>query len=278
MKVTLWGTRGSIAAPGPETIRYGGNTSCVSVECRDSRAVVVLDAGTGLRRLGQSLSGKADQIHLLLTHLHMDHIQGLGFFGPLYDPDVEVHLWGPPSPTLDLHARLSRYLSAPLFPVRLRELPCRLLLHDVPEKPFAVGPFTVTGNLVCHPGATVGFRVEKEGKSLAYIPDHEPALGNPGFPGPAEWTSGWALAREADLLLHDAQYLPEEYAQHAGWGHSTLEHCADFARLARAKRTVTFHHDPNHVDDQLDAALADVKRSRPGLDLVAGTEGAVLEV
>src|SRR5882724_473073 len=130
MHVMLWGTRGSVAAPGPETARYGGNTSCVEVRGSDG-TVLVLDAGTGIRRLGPSLVS-LKRLDLLLTHLHMDHIQGLGFFSPLYDSGVEVHIWGPASTTADLRTRLMRYLSPPLFPVHLRDLPCQLSLHEVP--------------------------------------------------------------------------------------------------------------------------------------------------
>jgi phosphoribosyl 1,2-cyclic phosphodiesterase len=135
---TLWGIRGSLATPGPETVRYGGNTACLEVRGADG-TLVVLDAGTGIRRLGAAVGPEVRRLDLLLTHLHMDHIQGLGFFAPLYRPGLEVHIWGPHSATLDLHGRLTRYLSPPLFPVRLRDLPCQLTLHDVPLTPFALG-------------------------------------------------------------------------------------------------------------------------------------------
>ena len=147
MIAKLWGTRGSIAAPGTETARYGGNTSCVEVR-GSAGTLLVLDAGTGIRRLGAHLES-ARRVDVLLTHLHMDHIQGLGFFGPLDQPGREVHIWGPPSTTLDLGARLSRYLSPPLFPVRLRDLPCRLTLHDVPlERVRAAFYYVRSGRLV----------------------------------------------------------------------------------------------------------------------------------
>ena len=177
MRVKLWGTRGSLATPGPDTARYGGNTSCVEVRGAGG-TVLVLDAGTGIHRLGASLPPDLKRVDILLTHLHMDHIQGLGFFAPLYRDDAEVHIWGPASSTQSLHARLKRYLSPPLFPVRLSELTCKLSFHEVPCGEVDIGEFRVSSALVCHPGPTVGYRiVSGEGRVLTYLPDHEPALG-----------------------------------------------------------------------------------------------------
>jgi ribonuclease BN (tRNA processing enzyme) len=278
MRVTLWGTRGSLASPGPETVRYGGNTSCVEV-CGADGTRLVLDAGTGIRRLGGTIGPEAGRVDLLLTHLHMDHIQGLGFFRPLDEPDQEVHIWGPPSTTLDLRARLSRYLSPPLFPVRLRELPCRLTLHDVPLEGFEIGALRISVAPVCHPGPTVGYRISEGDVSVAYLPDHEPALGARQFPDSPEWTSGYDLAAGVDLLIHDSQFSPAEYAQRAGWGHSTVAHALQFAARAGVKRLVTFHHDPGHDDATLDR-LIDEARSGGELpfELIAGTEGARFEL
>ena len=278
MQVTLWGTRGSLAAPGPETVRYGGNTSCVEVR-GPGNALVVLDAGTGIQRLGATLRGGEGRIDLLLTHLHMDHIQGLGFFEPLYDPAREIHIWGPPSPTLDLRTRLARYLSPPLFPVRLRDLPCRLTLHNVPPERFEVGGLEIEAALVCHPGSTVGYRISDGRHALAYLPDHEPALGVRGFPGPREWTSGYDLAAEVDLLIHDAQYTTEEYRARIGWGHSAIRDAIAFAGLAGARRLIPFHHDPTHDDAMLDRLDRAVRASSDlPFGIVAGVEGATLEV
>lgn len=152
----------------------------------------------------------------------MDHLQGLGFFGLLYRPEVEVHLWGPPSTTEHLQARLVRYLSPALFPVRLRELPCRLMLHDVPLGRFRIGGLELEADLVCHPGPTVGYRVWDPHATLAYIPDHEPALGAQRFPPAPEWTSGFALAERADLLIHDTQYRDKKYPHFVRWGRLPL--------------------------------------------------------
>jgi len=272
VRVTLWGTRGSVAAPGPETVRYGGNTSCVEVRGADG-TLLVLDAGTGIRRLGGRV-GPELRVDLLLSHLHMDHIQGLGFFRPLDEPGQDVHVWGPPSTTLDLRARLSRYLSPPLFPVRVRDLPCRLTLHDVPLERFAIGGLTVTAALVCHPGPTVGYRITDGTASCAYLPDHEPALGARHFPGAPDWTSGFDLAAGADLLIHDAQYSDAEYPQRVGWGHSSILHTLRFAEATGVKRLVTFHHDPGNDDRTLDRLLEEARGSTDlPFQLIPGTEG-----
>ena len=277
MKVRLWGTRGSVAAPGAETARFGGNTACVEVRARDG-TVVVLDAGTGIRPLGVALGRSVGRVDVLLTHLHMDHIQGLGFFGPLYDPNVETHLWGPGAAALPLRTRLSRYLSPPLFPVHLRDLP-RLVLHDVPTEPFAVGGLRIAADRVCHPGFTVGYRIAEDGATVAYMTDHEPALGVPRFPLNGEWTSGYDLARDVDLLVHDAQYTLDEYRERVGWGHSAIDHALEFARLAGARHLVTFHHDPAHDDDAIERLTRAATSAVPvACRVTAGAEGAVFAV
>lgn len=277
MRIRLWGTRGSLASPGADTARYGGNTSCVEVR-GSAGTVVVIDAGTGIRALGAAMAGTVGRVDVLLSHLHMDHIQGLGFFRPLFDLAVETHLWGPATSVADLRMRLIRYLSPPLFPVHLRDLP-RLVLHALPSEPFQLGELRVTAEPICHPGVTVGYRIEGDGGVFTYLSDHEPALGVSRFPMPADWTSGYALARDADVLLHDAQYGATDYGDHVGWGHSAIEHALAFATLVHARHLVTFHHDPSHSDDDIDRmTAAAVATVGPSYRVTAGAEGAEFEI
>ena len=277
MNVVLRGVRGSLPSPRPETARYGGNTACVEVRAAPD-TVCVLDAGTGIRAVGgknaSGENGSLRRVDVLLSHLHMDHILGLGFFRPLYQPGLEVHLWGPPSATQSLHARLTRYLSPPLFPVRLRDLPCRLELHDAPRGPFEIPGLSVMANLVCHPGPTLGYRLEgADGGVLTYISDHEPALGSGKVGGPSMWMSGYDLAKGANVLIHDAQYTDEEYPSHVGWGHSSISHALAFAELADVERLIPFHHDPDHEDEMLDELYASDRTQQHRFEIAPAREG-----
>ena len=276
----FWGTRGSLPTAGPDTVRYGGNTSCVEVRSSDDDdEVIVLDAGTGIRRLGTALAPDTRRVDVLLTHLHMDHIQGLGFFDALFRPGLDVHIWGPRSTTMEMGRRLARYLSPPLFPIRIVDLECQLELHDVPLGQFRVGGLTVTAALVCHPGPTVGYRIHDRSGSIAYLPDHEPALGVAHFPGEPAWTSGFALADGVDLLIHDAQYSLSEYRTHVGWGHSAMDHAVAFAGVAEVGRLVGFHHDPGHDDEELDALFEHGAALAHGsVPITPAMEGDVLPV
>jgi phosphoribosyl 1,2-cyclic phosphodiesterase len=279
MKVRLWGTRGSLPSGAPENVRYGGNTSCVEV--RGEGSCLVLDAGTGVRRAGAAIDpDSVKRVDILLTHLHMDHIQGLGFFRPLYQEGMEVHIWGPASRRLDLRMRLTKYLSPPLFPVPLRDLPCKWELHDVRVgEPFEIGSLRITADFVAHPGATLGYRIEERSISLVYLPDHEPALGRDDIPEDRSWLSGFRLAEGADLLLHDSQYFAEEYAEKIGWGHSTVDQSLAFAGATAVKRLVTFHHDPWHSDTVLDKLHNSLRKNCAlPFELIAGQEGTVLQL
>jgi phosphoribosyl 1,2-cyclic phosphodiesterase len=256
MRAKIWGCRGSLAAPGPDTVRYGGNTSCIEVRTSDD-AVIVLDAGTGARALGLQLAHEGIRtIHLLLTHLHLDHLEGLGFFSPLWDPTVDLHVWGPPSPMESLGQRIARYLSPPLFPVHLHDVPSKPVFHDATEEPWQIGSATVTAASISHSGPTVGYRIEDGGAALAYLPDHEPMRGLSVENIDPSWISGHSLTNKVDVLLHDAQYTEEEYPDRVGWGHSSVSHVVTYARIARAKRLLMTHHDPLHTDADLEENLA----------------------
>jgi phosphoribosyl 1,2-cyclic phosphodiesterase len=260
VKIQVWGTRGSLAAPGPTTVRYGGNTSCVSVTLEDG-TVLVLDAGSGIRGLGLALGAHPEvPIHIFLTHLHLDHLQGLAFFDPFWTPGVEIHLWGPPSATQALDERVARYLGPPLFPIHLNDVPSHVTFHDVPNEPVAVGSAMVRAGGVSHQGPTVGYRIDEGVRSVAYIPDHEPSLGIDLTTLDVSWLSGYDLLDGADVAFHDAQYFDEEYDAHLGWGHSAVSHTVAMGRRANVRQLVLFHHDPGHSDDDLDRLLLDAVR------------------
>jgi phosphoribosyl 1,2-cyclic phosphodiesterase len=281
VRVTIWGCRGSIPTPGPETIGYGGNTSCLEVS-PDDETVIVFDAGTGIRVLGDELERRSvRRIQLFLTHLHLDHLEGLRFFAPMWDDRVELDIWGPPSPLLGLRDRIARSFSPPLFPVDLGEVPARLTFHDTPREPWRVGSVLLRAGFVVHPGPTVGYRVETNGAALAYIPDHEPALAGAIAARSRDWISGCAIAADADVVFHDAQYSEAEYAEHVGWGHSSIAHAVAFGQAAGARKLVLFHHDPSHSDRRLEDLEAEARALagvNGGTEPVLAREGMVLDL
>ncbi|MDO9374309.1 MAG: MBL fold metallo-hydrolase [Bacteroidota bacterium] len=264
MKISLKGVRGSIPTTGAETSIYGGNTSCTVVT--EDNWLLVVDAGSGLQKVSTD-QFSVKRVDILLTHLHFDHIQGLGFFPALFDASTEVHIWGPASATQSLHSRLSRYLSPPLFPVLIRDLPCAIVMHDIENTDFEIGPFKIKSQYVIHPGPTVGFRIENHRSTFVYIPDHEPALGLKGLPKDKKWMSGFDLAIGADLLLHDAQYTEEEYHQKVGWGHSSMEDAVRFGEMAGVQRLLLAHHDPTHKDSMLEEHFKVLQHKFPGLSM-----------
>jgi phosphoribosyl 1,2-cyclic phosphodiesterase len=277
MKITLWGVRGSIPTINPYTRVYGGNTSCVEVE--EDGCLLVLDAGSGITNLNFSDSLQYKRIDILLTHLHIDHIQGLGFFRPLFDPAKEVHIWGPHTTMQSLRTRLGRYFSPPLSPVYFRDLSCQLFIHEIDNSTFEIGPFKVQSRYVIHPGPTVGFRVESKRGVFTYIPDHEPALGRVGLQHDTRWLSGSDLVQGADILLHDAQYTTEEYNARKGWGHSAMEDALEFASLTGVKRLLLSHHDPMHSDARLDEMFATLReRTSVNFTFEMAVEGSRIEM
>jgi phosphoribosyl 1,2-cyclic phosphodiesterase len=240
--------------------------------------ILALDAGTGIRRLGAAIDPSVERVDILLTHLHMDHIQGLGFFAPFFRPSGEIHVWGPASATMKLRSRLTRYLSPPLFPVRIRDLDARIELHDAPDEPVSIGGFEVIAQHVIHPGPTVGYRISADGASVAYLPDHEPALGAGEFPEEPRWTSGFDLASGVDLLIHDGQYSDQERRGRVGWGHSSVSEAVAFGELANVRRLILFHHDPSHSDAVLDELTEAARARGASIEVVAGREGARYEL
>jgi phosphoribosyl 1,2-cyclic phosphodiesterase len=279
IRVRYWGARGSIPAPRAEMALHGGNTSCVELTLSDGTEVI-LDAGTGICDLGRARERGSKPVHLLLTHLHLDHIQGLMFFEPLFDPRCEVRVSGPIAFGGSLLNRLARYISAPLAPIEIRELPATVSFHEIPTGKFQIGPATVEAAFVNHRGPTLGFRITDGDVSIAYIPDHEPALGQDLSRSAPPWISGYDLARDVDLLIHDAQYTGEEYAGRVGWGHSATEHVVDFARHCGARRLVLFHHDPLHDDPAIRAMTQAAQASMDGAvdEVTAAREGESVEV
>jgi phosphoribosyl 1,2-cyclic phosphodiesterase len=280
MRATIWGSRGTLASPGPETVRYGGQTSCISVELSDG-SLVILDAGTGIRPFGMSLAGASPRrVDLLITHLHTDHIEGLRFFTPFWDPSLEFRIWGPPAPLRNLEQRMAPFFAPPFFPVHLHNVPSRPSFLEVPTEPWTIGSAVITAELIKHPGPSVGYRIEEAGRTLAYLPDHEPGLGADLASIEAGWISGLSLARDADVLVHDGQYTTAEYDIRVGWGHSSTIDAVTFAQRAGARRLALFHHDPFHGDDQLEEMLADVRllASDHSPDVELAYEGQTFEL
>jgi phosphoribosyl 1,2-cyclic phosphodiesterase len=280
MRVRFWGARGSIPAPGPETMAVGGNTSCVQVTGQDGTELI-LDAGSGIRELRPEDVGHAKRLHILLTHLHLDHIQGLLFFAPLFDPEAQIVVWGPPG-RVPLRRRLARYLSDPLSPIEIGELPARVSFENAPVDGWHVGELELKAALVAHRGPTLGYRITERDRSLCYIPDHEPGLGVELTSAPANWISGHSLARGATALIHDAQYSDREYVSRCGWGHSSISDTVAFTARADPGRLLLFHHDPTHDDRTLELLVEQAAEQAAGLGVDGGIrlarEGQAFEI
>src|SRR3954447_6674965 len=263
MRARIWGCRGSLATPGESTIRYGGNTTCVELRTA-SGAVVVLDAGTGIRALGAQLAAeRVRELDLLLTHLHLDHIEGLGFLAPLFDPECTVRIHGPRPRQGTLAETIAGYLSPPFFPVPFERFDAAISFVEVERDSWELDGLHVASAPVRHPGPTLAYRLTEGARSLAFVPDNEPGL---------DPTSGLEIAGGADVLLHDAQYTDEEYGTRVGWGHTSGSHLLRYLDEAEPARAVMFHHDPTHDDAQLERMLA--AADRDGLEL--GHEGLEL--
>ncbi len=287
MQVRFWGTRGSIATPGPATVRYGGNTSCVEVRS-DSGALILIDCGTGAHALGQALQeqAKACSGHILISHTHWDHIQGLPFFAPLFVEGNEWHIYGPRGLNQSLRDVLAGQMEYAYFPVALNAFAAKVHYHEVVEGGFSIGDMRVETQYLNHPALTVGYRIEADGATLVYASDHEPHNAEAGH-GHVETVEGGDVAhaafiRDADLLIHDAQYTAAEYPAKIGWGHSTIEYVIDMAAAANVRQVALYHHDPARTDDALDALVAAAREraANAGSPLIVSgaAEGSVIEL
>ena len=265
MEVRFWGTRGSLPTPGPQTVRFGGNTVCVEVRTGAGH-VFIFDCGTGARPLGDALTAQAPvSASILFSHTHWDHIQGFPFFTPAFDPRNTIALYGPQGGR-SLHETLARQMELSYFPVALNQLPATLSYTDLGEGAHTVGGARIVAQYLNHPAVTLGYRVEADGAAVVYACDHEPFGGalwrTDAAPGPLESILHEGDRRhahflaDADLVIHDAQYTPEEYRWRKSWGHSTFEYVVELACTAGVKRLALTHHDPSHDD----ATVAEIER------------------
>ena len=292
-RVKFWGVRGSIASPGPSTVFYGGNTSCLEV--RADGEIIVLDAGTGIRALGLALSqefnGTPMNLTLLLTHTHWDHIQGFPFFVPAYNPKNTVRILGYEGARQGLAATLGTQMESPYFPVGMKELPGNITIEELRDMEFTVGKVQVRAMFVNHPGICVGYRLHTGGGDIVFIPDNEPFHRMRRQP---EGADAKALEfaeqqdakliefiRGADVLVIDAQYDREEYEQRVGWGHACIDDVAEMAVRAEVKQLFLFHHDPTHDDERISRMLAHARQiaaQQKGFETIVDAAREGLEV
>ena len=259
--IRFWGVRGGIPTPGPDTVRVGGNTSCVEV--RADGELIILDAGSGLRPLGRAIAAEFAQspanLTLLITHTHWDHIQGFPFFVPAYNPRNNIRILGFEGARNDLQATLAGQMESPYFPIALAQMPGNIAIEELRSLSFAVGSIPAAACHVNHPGVCVGYRLNTTSGSICYVPDHESV--------PHEFMEPDSVAatierkvidfiRDAEVLILDSQYTAEEYRTHVGWGHGCLDDVVRVALSANVKHLVLFHHDPGHDDDFMDGMLA----------------------
>lgn len=272
MRIRFWGVRGSIACPGPDTMRYGGNTPCIEVHCGDY--VIIFDAGTGLRALGNELikNDKIIDTDIFLTHCHLDHISGLPFFAPFFAENRRIRIWACELlPTESVEQVMRKLMSSPLFPVEVEIFKATIEYHD-----FCSGdvlhPFedvTLRTALLDHPDGACGYRLEYAGRVFALLSDTE------GFPGKHD-KELVTLARNADLVVYDTTFTEQEIVNRAGWGHSTWERGVRLADQAGAKQLCLFHHDPSHDDNFMDLLAAEANDARPGT--ITAREGQIIDL
>ena len=269
MEVTFWGVRGSIASPGPETAKYGGNTSCYEVR-NDKGDLAILDAGTGIRKLGMKLMGELPvTCSILVSHTHWDHIQGFPFFIPAFVPGNKIDMYSPKQFEKTLECIITGQMDYSVFPVRTAELSAEINFHNIIEGPFEIPGFKVFSQFVCHPVTSSGYRVEADGKAVFYTGDHEKFFDQyhkgvkeedidpdvkAQMQGIVDAQNGRIVqaCKDVDLLIVDSMYTNEEYPAKVGWGHSTIEMNLELAVEANVKTVALTHHEPIRSDDQLD--------------------------
>jgi phosphoribosyl 1,2-cyclic phosphodiesterase len=297
MRIKFWGVRGSIPTPGPTTLHYGGNTSCLEVRVGDQ--ILILDAGTGLRLLGLQLLAEFGErpldLTLLLTHTHWDHIQGLPFFMPVYQAQNRLRILGFEGARRGLDNVLSNQMESPYFPVGLREVPATVQIEELKETSFSLGAVQVEVCRAHHPGICVGYRLTVNGSSMAFFPDNElrqfdvPIMEppTPASAGSTEFfdsaTSGLLeFLRGVDVLIIDSQYTREEYREHKGWGHGCLNDVVALAVQCQAKKLFLFHHDPDHDDAKISQMVKDARELAAAhqgtVEIEAAREGLTVEV
>ena len=285
MHVRFWGTRGSLAKPGPSTIRYGGNTSCVEVRAADG-TLIILDCGTGAHELGQLLASEAPgnvRASLLISHTHWDHIQGIPFFAPFFIPGNEWDIYAPQGFSDTLRTTLAGQMEYAYFPITAEAFGATLNYHHVSEGWFDIGSVRVHTRFLNHPALTVGYRIEADGASIVYACDHEPhssaaALADGDLEGQDRLHS--EFLRGADLVIHDAQYTAEEYPSKIGWGHSTINYAVKACTQAGVRKLALTHHDPLRDDAAVDGLLATAQAlaGNDDLEVIAASEGLTIEL
>ncbi|HEX8678316.1 MAG TPA: response regulator [Chthoniobacterales bacterium] len=293
-RLKLWGVRGSIPVPGPSTVRYGGNTSCIEV--RADGEIIVLDAGSGIRELGLSLErefgDRPVRLTLLITHTHWDHIQGLPFFLPAYNKKNQIRVLGYEGARVGLATILAGQMETQFFPVSMRDLPSNIAIEELKDMEFAIGKVQVRSKFANHPGICAGYRLYTSGGSIAFFPDNEPyellklhlaerdntSTDDARAFAKAERTKLVEFLHGSDVLVLDTQYTDEEYRKHVGWGHGSLSRAVSLALEAKVHRLILFHHDPSHDDEKIDEMLERARllvvESGKRLEVEAAREGA----
>lgn len=277
MQVTFYGVRGSIPSPGAEFVRYGGNTACVHVTLSDGTDII-LDAGTGIRALGNQLINKTSPIHLLLTHNHWDHIQGFPFFAPIYQPQREINIYPGQTDPAE-HDQILRQMQGTVFPVPASALTSSINLcvqaNDVHS--WTIGSASIHRLRLNHPGKGSAYLITDNGSKLAYITDNELY---PPYKKDTDFLSFVRFAQDADLVIHDAQYMRSDMPAKSGWGHSIAEEAAKLGMACNAKRLALYSHDPERTDDDIDAMVdyccQYLSAAESELDLFAAAEGLSL--